>query len=326
MDDQQLLQRIANLERALEYQRYTNDVLLKAVDDVLWFHRVGDIADIDKVKLAGPPLRYQRNPTAQGAGNPFLFWAYTMVPKNLDRSRPQPLIVYIHGGVHANFDTGGANKIRELLLQGYSIVSPEYRGSTGYGGGYHNAIDYGGLECEDTYTAAKWMLETHDFLDPKRVGIIGWSHGGLHTLMNIFDHPALYTCAFAGVPASDLVARMGYKPPEYQAIFAAESHIGKTASEDVGEYRRRSPAWNAHKLQTPLLIHTNTTDEDVNVLEVEHLIQALKAEGKQFEYRIFQAEPGGHQFDRIDTVRSREIRREIWRFLARHLGPDHPVE
>ena len=326
MDEQQLLQRLANLERALDYQRHMNDTLLKAIDDVLWYQKVGDIAEVGKVKLAGPPLRYQKNPTGQGAGNPFLFWAYTMVPRNLDRSRPQPLIVYVHGGVHANHETGGANKIRELLEQGYSIVSPDYRGSTGYGRGYFDAIDYGGLENEDTYTAAKWMLDTHDFLDRGRVGIIGWSHGGMHTLINIFDHPELYACAFAGVPSSDLVARMGYKGPEYQAIFSAESHIGKTAAENVNEYRRRSPVWNAHKLQTPLLIHTNTTDEDVNVLEVEHLIQALKAEGKSFEYRIYQAEPGGHQFDRIDTVRSREIRREIWRFLAKHLGPDHPVE
>lgn len=326
MNEQELLQRLANLEHAVEYQRHTNDALMKAIDDLLWYQRLGDVAEIEKVKLPGPPPRYQPNPTAQGAGNPFLFYAYSLVPKGLDCSRPQPLLVYVHGGVHANFDSSGTNKIREMLLQGYSVIAPEFRGSTGYGRAYFDAIDYGGLETEDTFAARNWMLETHPFLDPRRVGILGWSHGGLHTLLNIFDHPDAYTCAFAGVPASDLVARMGYKPPMYQAIFSAPSHIGRTAVEDVNEYRRRSPAWNAHKLRTPLLIHTNTTDEDVNVLEVEHLIQALKAEGKDFAYRIYQAEPGGHQFDRIDTPRAREIRREIWRFLARHLGPDHPVE
>ena len=46
--------------------------------------------------------------------------------------------------------------------------------------------------------------------------------------------------------------------------------VGKTAEQDVNEYRRRSPAWSAEKLQSPLLIHTTTNDEDVNVLEVEH--------------------------------------------------------
>jgi len=43
------------------------------------------------------------------------------------------------------------------------------------------------------------------------VGILGWSHGGMITLMNIFEHPTDYKVAYAGVPVSDLVARMGYK-------------------------------------------------------------------------------------------------------------------
>ena len=87
------------------------------------------------------------------------------------------------------------------------------------------------------------------------------------------------------------------------------------------EYRKRSPAWNAHKLSTPLLVHTNTNDEDVNVVEVEHLIKALQAEGKQFEYRIYEELPGGHSFNRMDTQQAREIRLEIYDFLAKYLDP-----
>jgi len=83
----------------------------------------------------------------------------------------------------------------------------------------------------------------------------------------------------AGVPVSDLVARMGYKGPSYEALYAADYHIGKTARDNVKEYLRRSPVSHAGKLKTPLLIHTNTNDEDVNVLEVERLIAALKAAG-----------------------------------------------
>ena len=64
-------------------------------------------------------------------------------------------------------------------------------------------------------------------------------------------HPDDYKAAFAGVPASDLVARMGYKTQRYRDLYSADYHIGKTAYEDVNEYRRRSPAWNAEKLQTP---------------------------------------------------------------------------
>jgi dienelactone hydrolase len=74
-----------------------------------------------------------------------------------------------------------------------------------------------------------------------------------------------------------------------------------------------------------LLIHTNTNDDDVNVLEVEHLIQALKAENKKFEYEIFQYIPGGHSFDRMDTRIAKEIRVKIYKFLARYLKPGNPI-
>jgi dipeptidyl aminopeptidase/acylaminoacyl peptidase len=321
-----LLKEIRALRESQASRQHTYDVLEKLVDDVLWQLKLGDVAQVDKSTFTGPPLRYKPNPTAQGAGNPLIVRAYSFIPKNLDRSRKQPLVVLVHGGVHGNFDSGSAHIVRELVDQGYSIVAPEYRGSTGYGRSFYEAIDYGGLEIEDTFAARNWMLETHAFLDPKRVGIMGWSHGGLHTLMNVFEHPEAYQVAYAGVPVSDLVARMGYKTEGYRQLFSAPYHIGKSAYEDVNEYRRRSPAWNAAKLQTPLLIHTNTNDEDVNVLEVEHLIKALKAEGKKFEYKVYENAPGGHSFNRLDTAAARESRREIYRFLARYLSPDKPSQ
>ena len=308
-EDQTLAEIREEFDRQNQSLRQQIDQLSRQIDDVMFYTRLGDVADIDIGRLTGPPLRNQPNPTAQGAGNPFRFYTYIFIPKDLDRSRKQPLIVLPHGGVHSNFTTYYANILEELLTQGYTIVAPEYRGSTGYGSGVYRAIDYGGLETEDTYAALNWALENYDFLDAGRVGIIGWSHGGLHALMNIFDHPEDYAVAFAGVPVSDLIARMGYKTQGYRDLYSADYHIGKTAYEDVEEYRRRSPSWNAHRYNgTPLLIHTNTSDEDVNVLEVERLIQALKAEGKSgFEYEVFQDMPGGHSFDRLDTKEARKF-------------------
>ena len=322
---------VAQLQRQLERQneslQHDIDVLSRQIDDIMFFQRLGDLADIDIVRLTGPALRYEPNPTAQGAGNPFRFYAYVFIPKDLDRSRKQPLIVFPHGGVHANFTTGSTNVLREMLEQGYTVIAPEYRGSTGYGAGTYRAIDYGGLEIEDSYASRNFMLENYDFLDANRVGIVGWSHGGLHALMNIFEHPEGYAAAYAGVPVSDLIARMGYKDQSYRDLYSAPYHIGKPADDDVEEYRRRSPSWQTHRYQgTPLLIHTNTNDEDVNVLEVERLIQALKAEGKTgFQYKIYQAAPGGHSFNRLDTKLAKESRREIWRFLAPHLKPARPI-
>ncbi|MBZ5621615.1 MAG: prolyl oligopeptidase family serine peptidase [Acidobacteriia bacterium] len=301
------------------------DRVLKQVDDLMWHIKLGDIAEVDKVEYTSLPPAHIANPKATGANNPLIIRAYTVIPKNLDRSKPQPLIVFAHQGIHANSDTRDAHIFRELVQQGYSIISADYRGSTGYGRGFYEQIDYGGREVEDVYLGMQWMLDTYSFLDPKRVGIVGWSHGGLIALMNIFQHPQAYAVAYAGVPASDLVARMGYEPESYRALYSAPYHIGKSVREDLAEYRKRSPVSHAKELQTPLLIHTNTNDEDVNVLEVEHLIDALKAEGKKFEYKIYQDAPGGHYFNRTDTKLARESRREVYRFLAGYLHPANPA-
>jgi dipeptidyl aminopeptidase/acylaminoacyl peptidase len=323
---EELQEQIEKLNKQIEDYKHTFDALEKKIDDLLWIQRLEDVAWVDKVYIYGPPRWKEENPDAQGAGNPVKFWTYTIIPRNIDTNKKYPLIVLPHGGVHADFSTYYTHIVRELSAQGYIIVAAEYRGSTGYGKSFYEKIDYGGLEVEDVKASRDHMIENYDFIDPKRVGIIGWSHGGLIALMNIFDHPEDYQAAFAGVPVSDLVARMGYKTQKYRDLYSADYHIGQTAYENVEEYRRRSPAWNAHKMtDVPLLIHTNTNDADVNVLEVEHLIKSLKAENKKFEYEIYQEVPGGHSFDRMDTLDAIEIRVKIYRFLAANLDPPNPI-
>lgn len=315
-------QRIRALEDRLATMEQT---LAKDIDDLMWFQRMSDIAVVDKVKYTGPPPRVVPNPTGQGATNPVIISAYTFFPKKFANTK-LPLLVFVHDGIHGDFKTSSVHIVRELIEQGYAVVASDYRGSTGYGRGFWQLIDYGGLENDDVYLGMKWMLENHPNIDPQRVGILGWSHGGMITLMNLFDHPQDYKVGYAGVPVSDLIARMGYKNQSYRELFSAPYHLGKSADQNVNEYKKRSPAWNAEKLQTPLLIHTNTNDEDVNVLEVEHLIKSLKAAGKKFEYKIYENAPGGHSFNRLDTKPAKESRAEIYRFLAGYLNPPSPVK
>jgi dipeptidyl aminopeptidase/acylaminoacyl peptidase len=314
-------ERLQKLEEAL---RFTEESLARKVDEQMLFHRLEDLANVDKVRYTGPPPRVI-NPTGQGAGNPVIVTAYTFLPRKEAEGTKLPLVILVHGGVHGNLGSSYVNVLRELLQQGYAVLAPEYRGSSGYGKEFWRLIDYGGLEVEDVFAGKQWMLENHARIDHQRVGIMGWSHGGLITLMNLFAHPKDFRVGYAGVPVCDLVARMGYKGQGYRDLFSALYHIGKTAEDNVNEYRRRSPAWNAEKLETPLLIHTTTNDEDVNVLEVEHLIQALKAAGKNFEHKIYKDAPGGHEFNRIDTKLAKESRAEVYRFLGKYLNPPHPA-
>jgi dipeptidyl aminopeptidase/acylaminoacyl peptidase len=294
------------------------DHAVKVSDDVLWHLELDDIAEVGTFRYIGLAR------TAKG--NPMILYAYSYIPKALNRKQKAPLIVLIHGGVHSNHMTGGpanaANIVRELVEQGYAVVAPDYRGSTGYGATYAKAIDYGGKENDDILGARNWMLERYSFLDPARVGLVGWSHGGMIALFNIFFHPEAYACAYAGEAVSDLIERRKYLRSMPGTM--AES-AGDAAAKDDEEYRRRSPVTWAAKLEKPLLVHGNTSDETVHVVEVQHLVDALQAADRKFEYKIYDAAPGGHHFNRIDTRLARDSRAEIYQFLRQYLKPDGPA-
>jgi dipeptidyl aminopeptidase/acylaminoacyl peptidase len=312
-----------DLERLVSDQQHRFDELAKKIDDVLWYQRVGDVAVVDKVRIYGPPRWKEPNPTGIGAGNPVKFYCYVFTPRERYARVKLPLLVLPHGGVHGDFTTYYGHIVRELVAQGYVVVAPEYRGSTGYGRYFYELIDYGGREVEDCLAARDWAVKNHPAVDGERVGILGWSHGGLIALMSAFNHPDSYRCAFAGVPVSDLVQRMGYMTQDYRDLYEAPYFIGQSANQNLEEYKRRSPVWHVDKLRIPLRIHTNIHDEDVNYIEVEHLIQALKAAGKSFEYEVSDV-PGGHSFDRLDTPEAWGYRAKIYAFLARYLSPPNP--
>jgi dipeptidyl aminopeptidase/acylaminoacyl peptidase len=307
------------LTSKVESMEWDLDRVRKSADDALFWLRLSDVADIDKVLLTGPPDPNDKE--RYGIGNerhPIRIYQYVFLPKGLDRSKKHAAIMLTHGGVHGDFGTYHVHMVREMLERGYIVLAPEYRGSTGYGKGMYEAIDYGGLENDDVVACRDWAVEELP-VDPKRIALVGWSHGGMISLMAGFDHPDKFACIYAGVPVSDLLTRFGYIGQGYVDEFAAEYHVGKPPLEDVKEYRRRSPIWNVHKLKLPLMVTSSTNDRDVNVVEVEQLIVHLKAAGKKFDYKIYEDAPGGHSFERIDTTFARKVREDLYAFLAKHL-------
>src|SRR5262245_32236508 len=85
--------RLASLEESL---RFMQETLTKNVDDLMLFRRMEDLADVDKIRYVGPPSRHNKNPTAQGAGNPLVLFAYTFLPKNRQPATKLPLLVFVH--------------------------------------------------------------------------------------------------------------------------------------------------------------------------------------------------------------------------------------
>ena len=335
MVEKSLTEMQKNIKELLEWKRdlfHTFEALTKHIDDSLWYDRIGDIAKIDKIRFTGPPpsdralkvlkdLESRINPAYALSRQPedkVIIHAYTFTPNNLEKNRKYPLIVLIHGGIHGNISSSSANIVRELIEQEYIIIAPDYRGSCGYGAIYWNLVDYGSTMIEDIYTSRNWMIEHCRQVDPDRIGIMGWSMGGYNTIMQILNYPDAYSVAFAGVPVSDLLIRLSYRP--WEAESRAEVYSGGHIT-DQYELRKRSPAWNAAKLETPLLIHAASNDRDVYITEIENLIAHLKAAGKQFEHKIYEVPPGGHAFESLDTNYARNARKEAYGFLAKYLHP-----
>jgi dipeptidyl aminopeptidase/acylaminoacyl peptidase len=329
-DTDELKEEITSLKDQLSDLRHSFDRVNKGIKDIMMHNIMGDVAYIEKVRFTGPPLGEDHKFSGDGEQNPLTLTnplklsAYVFFPKDMDPNKKYPLLVFPHQGVHANFDVENGQLYRELIAQQYIIIAPDYRGSTGYGQRFYESIDYGGKEVADVKAARDYMVENYAVVDQNRVGIMGHSHGGMITLLNLFEYPDAYKVGFADVPVSDLIARMGYKTQGYRELYEVDYHLGESAFENHEEYIKRSPAWNTHKLETPLMVYGNTNDDDVNILEIRHLIKSLKADGKEFTYKEFEDIPGGHNFARMDHKVARQARFDIYRFLEGHLSPEKP--
>ena len=101
--------------------------------------------------------------------------AYVFSPL-VKKAEKHPALVWIHGGVHSDWGIGMWPFVRDAVQKGYVVITPDYRGSTGYGEAHYKAIDYGGKEVDDVASAVDF-LKTLPYVDLDRLGVMGWSHG-----------------------------------------------------------------------------------------------------------------------------------------------------
>jgi dipeptidyl aminopeptidase/acylaminoacyl peptidase len=262
--------------------------------------------------------------------------AYVFQPLQKRGKQAHAAMIWVHGGVHGNWTTNYWPFIKEAVERGYVIIAPEYRGSTGYGKEHHNAIDYGGYEVDDVVTAYDWALANLPHVDPARVGILGWSHGGYISLLATMrgEHP--FQAAAAIVPVTNLIFRLSYKGPGYQRSFATQQRLQGLPFEKREEYVERSPFYHVDKVDVPVLVHIATNDTDVNFEEASMLVWALRAQKPDLaETRIYvDPTPGptsaGHTFSRRvnmetlqrdDSPEQRDSWNRVWTFMEWNLRP-----
>ena len=270
---------------------------------------------------------------ADGREIPF----YLFQPIHPRGPRAHAALIWVHGGVHGDLDPTYFPFIKEAVDRGYVVLAPEYRGSTGYGRAHYDAIDYGGFEVDDCLTAIDYVRAQLPHVDPARLGIIGWSHGGFIALHSVFRDQTAFRAAAALVPVTNLVFRLSYKGPGYARHFVTQPRIGGPVHERRDVYVERSPLYHVDKLETPLLVHVADNDRDVNFEEAQQLIHALEYHKPDLaETRIYHDPPidqfgGGHRFNRrvdrergyrrVDSPEQRDSWNRIWTFLEWYLRP-----
>jgi dipeptidyl aminopeptidase/acylaminoacyl peptidase len=260
--------------------------------------------------------------------------AFVFLPLTVDSGRLHPALVWVHENIRGHLYEHYIPYVREATARGYVVVAPEYRGSVGYGRQLYDAIDYGGAEVEDVVTAARVLKARYPAVDANRIGIIGWSHGGLITLLSVFRHPTTFAASAAIVPVTNLFHRLARKGVERQRrLIDPQNRFGGPPSEKPDVYRQRSPLFHVDKLQIPLLVHVAENDEDVNIDESMQLIDALRARKPALaEIKVYASPPGGHVFDRRvrprtwqpeNTADQRDSWDRVWRFLDIRLQPPY---
>lgn len=185
-------------------------------------------------------------------------------------------LVWVHGGVHSNWASSMWPFVKEAVARGYVVITPNYRGSTGYGDAFHKLIDYGGKEVDDALSAVDY-LKTLPYVDMERLGVMGWSHGGFITAHSLFREDNPFRAGAAIVPVTNLIFRLSDHGPSYQRDYAAEEGIQGLPFEKVEEYIRRSPVFHVENLKVPMLVHVATNDCDVFFREDQQFVYTLRA-------------------------------------------------
>ena len=261
--------------------------------------------------------------------------AYLFTPLKKRGAKGHAAMVWVHGGVHGDWNELMLPFVVEAVQRGYVIVTPDYRGSTGHGAAHYNAIDYGGKELDDVASAVDY-LKSLPFVDPDRIGIMGWSHGGFITAHLAMRKVTPFKAAAAIVPVTNLVFRLSYKGPGYQRSYSTQPTLEGLPFEKRDEYIKRSPLYHVEDLNIPILVHVATNDEDVNYVEDQQLVWKLRALKPDLAETKIYVDPApwgssvGHAFsrrvdpktlERVDSPEQIDSWNRTWVFFEWWLRP-----
>jgi len=225
-------------------------------------------------------------------------------------------ILYPHGGPKDQYILGWDELAQYFTAKGYTYLAPNYRGSTGYGQEFERANynDWGIGDAQDCLYGAKYLCALAD-VNPERIGIAGGSYGGYMTACSLARDPEyLFACGVMKYGDSNLVS--SWAQCEKRLRLYTEVFL-KHPSNNLDVYLKGSPITEAKNVQKPILILHGLLDTIVPPEASEEWVEALRREGKTFEYKTYDDEP--HGFLRRENLQ--DVYERMERFLDWYLLP-----
>ena len=224
--------------------------------------------------------------------------AFLYVPHNLARDSSHPAIVTVHGGPSAQYSNGFIRTTQYLVNNGYIVIAPNYRGSTGYGKDFEerNRFDMGGGDLADVAAAARF-LETTGYVDARKIAIMGGSYGGYMTMMGLTKKPEIWAAGVAIVPFVNWFTELEHEDPalrEWDLATMGDPVANRALYED------RSPINFVDCIRAPLLILAGANDPRCPKEESDQVAEAIRSRGGVVEYHFYENE--GHGFSKIENA------------------------
>ncbi len=262
------------------------------------------LTDLNHELFAGKSIADVESFTFVSNDNRFEVEAFLTKPMGLTATSKHPLIVVIHGGPHGQNGPGFNFKNQVYAARGYAVLNVNYRGSTGYGQKFADAVfgDQDGNEGQDVLYAVSAAVRRYLWIDRERLGIEGVSYGGQLT-----DWLITQTNEFkAAIPTAGIANLVSYNYMTYynqyeEMEFGQFLHQGNLM--DVAW--ERSALKHVAAAHTPTLIIHGENDNDVPIAEAEQFFIALKDVGVETVFLRYPREGHGlsevkHQIDATD--------------------------
>jgi dipeptidyl aminopeptidase/acylaminoacyl peptidase len=225
---------------------------------------------------------------------------------------PFPVVMLVHGGPTWAYSDTFMPDVQAFVDHGVAVAMVNYRGSTGYGTAFRDALigNPGFPEVEDV-VAGLDALVAEGVADPSRAAVAGGSWGGYITLLALGLHPGRWAVASAAVPVADYVTAFADEAPSLQAF---DRTLFGGGPEEVGDlYVERSPLTYVDRVRAPVLVIAGDNDSRCPIQQVMNYVEALEARGGDVELYRFDA---GHGSMVIDE-RVRQMRAELDFILPR---------